>query len=357
MTACLSPIRLREALRIARIAQASDVHLSAGLPLTLRVDGSLEPQAGTALSSAEIDEIVEQCFEEAARRHLQRAGDATTAFDDGTGAVRIHAFRTSRKVALAVRVLALEVPALESLNLPPAIAELAQRKHGLIILSGPTGSGKSTALAAIVDRINRTAAKHIITIEEPIEYRHVSRKSVISQREVGVDAESFASALIGALRSDPDIILLGEMRDRLTMGAALTAAETGHLVLATMHTGSAAESVDRIVGSFEGAAQDEVRTQLAGALVAVVCLRLVRRNGRTGRRVAAEILVASDAVRSAIRESKAHHLRNIIATSRSNGMQTLEAHLNDLIFRGEISYEAACEATDRHGVLRNAAVT
>ena len=355
MTASLCPIRLREALRIARAAHASDVHFSADMPFTLRVDGVLDIQNGTIISSDEIDEIVAHCFEEPERRRLQRAGDATTAFEEaGAGVVRIHAYLARRRNALAVRMLAEEIPALESLDLPPVVADLVQRKHGLVILSGPTGSGKSTALAAMVDRVNRTAAKHIITIEEPVEYRHVARRSIISQREVGADAESFSSALIGALRSDPDIILLGEMRDRMTMGAALTAAETGHLVFGTMHTGNAAEGIDRIVGSFEGAAQDEARTQLGEVLAAVVCLRLVRRNGRPGRRVAAEVLLASDAVRSAIRESKSHHLRNIIATSRSSGMQTLEAHLNDLVVRGEITYEAACQATDRRAELRTA---
>lgn len=351
------PIRLREALRIARAAQASDVHLCAGMPLILRVDGLLEKQIGTVLSRDEIDEIVSYCFEEPKTRHLQRAGDATAAFEDAeSGAVRIHGYLASHGCALAVRMLALKIPPLESLDLPAVVENLAQRRNGLVILSGPTGSGKSTALAAIVDRINRTAAKHIITIEEPIEYRHVADKSVISQREVGVDAESFGSAVTGALRSDPDIILLGEMRDRSTMTAALTAAETGHLVLGTMHTGSAAESVDRIVGSFEGAAQDEVRTQLASTLAAVVCVRLVRRKARPGRRIASEVLLATDAVRTAIRESKPHHLRNIIATARSSGMQTLEAHLNELVTRGEISYEAACNATDRFSDLRTAEI-
>lgn len=327
--------------------------MCAGVPLMLRVDGSLEQQNGTVVTRNEIDEIVAYCFEDVKRRCLHRAGDATTTFEDpGTGVVRIHAYVASHGCALAIRMLALKIPALESLDLPPVVADLTQRSHGLVILSGPTGSGKSTALAAMVDRINRTSAKHIITIEEPIEYRHAAGKSVISQREVGADVESFGSALVGALRSDPDIILLGEMRDRLTMAAALTAAETGHLVLGTMHTGTAAESVDRIVGSFEGAAQDEVRTQLSGVLAAVVCLRLVRRKAGPGRRIASEILLASDAVRTAIRESKPHHLRNIIATGRSSGMQTLEAHLSDLVVRGEISHEAACSVTDRRSELR-----
>ena len=204
----------------------------------------------------------------------------------------------------------------------------------------------------MVDRLNRTLRKHIITIEDPIEYRHESVQCRITQREIGKDTPSFFAALLGSLRSDPDVLLVGEMRDRETMQAALTAAETGHLVLCTMHTGSAAESVDRIVGSFDGAAQVEVRTRLADSLAGVISLRLVPRARGSGRLAAVETLVANDAVRAAIRDAKTHHLRNVIATGRSSGMQTLEAHLSELLGRGDVSYATACLATDRPDELR-----
>ncbi len=343
-----SPLLLRETLRIARDARASDVHLSPGLPVTLRIDGSLEQIDPKLVTSGEIGDIVAHCFPETAARRLEEEGDATvTHSDEQSRFTRIHAFKTEANYALAFRLLALEIPSLDSLRLPASATQLVERNHGLIIVSGPTGSGKSTALAAMVDRLNRTFSKHIITIEDPIEYRHESMKCRITQREIGRDTPSFLAALLGALRSDPDVLLVGEMRDRATMHAALTAAETGHLVLCTMHTGKAAESVDRIVGSFEGAAQIEVRTRLAESLAGVVSLRLVPRAQGSGRVAAVETLVANDAVRVAIREAKTHHLRNIIATGRSCGMQTLEAHLGELLLRGDVTYATACLATDR----------
>ncbi len=349
----LSPLLLQETLRIARDARASDVHLLAGQPVILRIDGNLEQVNRPPVSSHEIADIVTRCFAETAVRRLEADGDATvTHSDEKLRFTRIHAYRVGGSYALACRLLAPEIPSLESLRLPTGAAQLIQRNHGLIIVSGPTGSGKSTVLAAMVDRLNRTLSKHIITIEDPIEYSHESIQCRISQREIGRDTPSFMAALIGALRSDPDVLLVGEMRDRETMHAALTAAQTGHLVLCTMHTGSAAESVDRIVGSFEGAAQIEVRTRLAESLAGVVSLRLLPRARGSGRLPAVETLVANDAVRVAIRDAKTHHLRNIIATGRSGGMQTLEAHLSELLLRGDVTYASACLATDRPDELR-----
>jgi twitching motility protein PilT len=207
-------------------------------------------------------------------------------------------------------------------------------------------------MAATVDRINRTQARHVMTIEDPIEYEHRSNRSIINQRELGRDVQACAQAVYGALRSDPDVILIGEMRDPQTMHAALTAAETGHLVLTTLHTGDAAQTVDRIVGSFEGDKQEQIRIQLAQTLVGVVCMRLLQRAGGRGRRCAAEVLVASDAVRNIIRDGKSHQLRNVISTSRQTGMQTLEAHLSDLLARREISLEHARLVTERPDELR-----
>ncbi len=268
------------------------------------------------------------------------------------GSIRVHAYRTSRGISLAMRLLAVSVPTLEDLRLPAIVAAVADRPSGLVLFAGPTGCGKSTALAAIVESINRTQAKHIITIEDPIEYEHRSNRCIVSQRHVGVDVPAFSDAVYGALRCDPDVVLIGELRDRKTMHAALTAAETGHLVLATLHTGDAPQTVDRIIGVFPGEMQEQIRVQLAQTLGAVICMRLVPCAGGKGRRCAAEVLIASDAVRNLIRDGKTHQLRNIIATSRQSGMQTLEAHLSDLIGRREITFEAAAAVTERASDLR-----
>jgi twitching motility protein PilT len=268
------------------------------------------------------------------------------------GRIRVHAYRTTEGTSLAIRLLAPSIPSLESLHLPPIVSSFADRPHGIVIFAGPTGSGKSTAMAAILDRINRTQARHVITIEDPIEYEHRSNRSVVNQRERGRDVPTYAQAVYGALRSDPDVMLIGEMRDPATMHAALTAAETGHLVLTTLHTGDAAQTVDRIVGVFEGDKQEQIRVQLAQTLVGVVCMRLLPRASGQGRRCAVEVLVANDAVRNIIRDGKTHQIRNIISTSRQTGMQTLEAHLSDLVARREISLDHARLATERPDELR-----
>lgn len=346
-------LRLREILRAARELRASDVHIFPGLPMSLRIDGSLERCEQLPFDSPEIEGVIDRCFAAGAKRRLEADGDATVTYSDtDSGFARIHAFRTQERYALAIRLLSPEIPSLESLRLPPSATQLMQRTRGLVIVTGPTGSGKSTALAAMIDRINSTQSKHVMIIEDPIEYRHASKKSHISQREIGSDTPSFAAALLGCLRSDPDVLLVGEMRDRETMHAAVSAAETGHLVFCTMHTGSAPESVDRIVGSFDGQAQDEIRTQLAESLSGVLGLRLLPRARGPGRLAAVEVLIANDAVRAAVRDAKTHHLRNVIATSRHCGMQTLEADLGELLLRGDVTYRAACEATDRADELR-----
>lgn len=353
MTATLAPVRLNEVLRLARFRNASDVHLCAGAAPVLRVDGALETQPTLAAQAEEIDAVAASLLPRAAMAVLEEKGDVTVTqhVEDG-GTIRVHAYRSSGGTCLAIRLLAPGVPSLESLHLPAVLTTFVEKPHGLVIFTGPTGSGKSTALAALLDRINRTQARHVVTIEDPIEYEHVSNRSLIHQREVGRDVQTFADAIYGALRSDPDVILVGEMRDPKTMLAALTAAETGHLVLTTLHTGDSAQTVDRIVGVFEGDRQEQVRLQLAQTLVGVVCMRLVPRASGQGRRCAVEVLVANDAVRNVIRDGKTHQIRNVISTSRQSGMQTLEAHLSDLIARREITLEAARLVTDRADELR-----
>jgi twitching motility protein PilT len=284
---------------------------------------------------------------------LESTGDVSVTYrDSALGSIRVHAYRTADGIALAMRLLATDVPNLEGLHLPGVVSTFAERSAGLVLLAGPTGSGKSTALAALVDRINRMHHKHIIAIEDPIEYRHPSNKSIVTQREVGTNVPSFADAIYGALRCDPDVIVIGEMRDPATMHAALTAAETGHLVFATLHTADAPQTVDRIIGVFAGEMQEQIRVQLAQTLIGVVCMRLVPRTAGQGRRCATEVLIATEAVRNVIRDGKTHQLRNIMSTSRQTGMQTLEAHLSDLIARREITLETAKAVTERSGDLR-----
>lgn len=353
MTAALAPVRLSEVLRVARLRNASDVHLCAGVPPVLRVDGALEAQHTLVPTREEIGAVTASLLDQSAREILAEKGDATvTQRVDEVGSIRIHAYRTSQGMCLAIRLLAPGIPNLDALHLPPVVSGFADKPHGLVIFAGPTGSGKSTALAAMIDRINRTQSRHVVTIEDPIEYEHVSDRSVVNQRELGRDVSTFAQAVYGALRSDPDVILLGEMRDPETMHVALTAAETGHLVLTTLHTGDAAQTIDRIVGVFEGDKQDQIRVQLAQTLIGVVCMRLLPRAGGQGRRSAVEVLVASEAVRNVIRDGKTHQLRNIISTNRQAGMQTLEAHLSDLIARREIALDTARLVTNRPDELR-----
>jgi twitching motility protein PilT len=354
MSTVLAPVRLCEVLSVARLRNASDVHLCAGEPPVLRVDGALEAQQTLVTTAEEVEAVSASLLDASAAELLARRGDVSAARTlDAIGAIRVHAYRTARGICLAIRLLAQSGPSLESLQLPTVVGTLADRPHGLVILAGPTGSGKSTALAAIIDRINRTQARHILTIEDPIEYVHVSELSLVSQRELGRDVDSFSDAIYGALRCDPDVILVGEMREPKTIHAVLTAAETGHLVLTTLHTGDAAQTVDRIVGVFDGERQGQIRVQLAQTLVGVVCMRLLPRLGGKGRRCAAEVLVVNDAVRNLIRDGKTHQLRNVISTGRQSGMQTLEAHLADLIACHEIAPEAARAVTNRPGELRS----
>ncbi len=356
MSAALASVRLEEVLRLARERGASDVHLCAGMTPVMRVDGALQDQDTVTLSSAEISEIVQTVLTPEEHLRLVETGDLTASLrNDSNGTLRIHVYLTACGPTVAIRLLPHHVPALETLALPRSFCSFASRANGIVLVTGPTGSGKSTAVAALIDRINRTQAKHIVTIEDPIEYEHRSDRSFVTQRQVTRDVRSFGEALSGALRSDPDVIVLGELRESATMLAALNAAETGHLVFATLHTGDAPQTIDRIVGSFGGDAQEQVRIQLAQTLIGIACLRLIPRAAAPGRVCAAELLIANDAVRSLIRDGKTHQLRNVISAGRQMGMQTLEAHISELLARREITFEAAQASTERPDEVRSVA--
>lgn len=329
MTATRAPFGLTDAVRFARSKNASDLHVEAGSPAAVRIDGVLTPVDGMPLTGSDVEALAAELF--GARPMRADEGDASIAWcDEELGTLRGHAFRSLAGIALAVRLFPRAIPSLESLDLPPSVTAFAEQPRGLVVIAGPTGSGKSTTLAAIVDRINARAAKRIVTIEDPIEYRHHNRRSFVTQREIGRDTPSLEAALHGVLRCDPDVIVVGELRDGGAIRAALTAAETGHLVLATVHTGDAPQTVDRIVDSFEGAAAAQVRAQLASVLLGVTCQRLVRRADGKGRRAVAEVMVGTEGVRNLIRDGKTHQLANAIATGRRYGMQTLAQHVAEL---------------------------
>jgi twitching motility protein PilT len=266
--------------------------------------------------------------------------DFAYTLSDGTSRFRVNAFRDKGNLAAAMRIIPTKIPRPEDLGLPEVIMELANRPRGLMLVTGPTGSGKSTTLAAVLNKINMDHEGHIITIEDPIEFVHDHKRCVVNQREVGTDTRSFKNALRAALREDPDVILVGEMRDNETIHLAVTAAETGHLVFGTLHTNSAAESIDRMVGVFPADQQEQIRTQLSNSIVAVVTQQLLPKVGG-GRVGAIEIMIANSAIRNLIREAKAHQMHSIMQTQTNIGMQTMDQALRDLVLEGRVTYEDA----------------
>ncbi len=322
--------------------KASDLHLQVGLPPMLRVDGSLVAVAGAELLNEEsLEQLVFAILDEDQKQILlkDKEFDFSFAFGD-LGRFRVNAFHERGNMAAALRLIPNQVLSIEQLGLPPVVNKFADYPRGLVLVTGPTGSGKSTTLAAIVDRINSERASHIITIEDPIEYTHKSKKSIVVQREVHYDTYSFSAALRSSLREDPDVVLIGEMRDLETISSAITIAETGHLVLATLHTNSASQSIDRMIDVFPPHQQPQIRSQVANILMAICSQRLIPAIGG-GRVAAAEILVATPAVRNIIREGKSHQLEAIIQTGSEHGMQSMDKTLVGMIHSGEISYDEA----------------
>lgn len=317
--------------------QASDLLLSCGTPARVRRDGQLELLETEVLRPSEVERLLREIMQPGDWRTLQRRRHVDFAFTwRNHSRVRVNVFFQRNSLAAAFRLLPLEVPGFEMLGLPESVHRLLERKQGLILVTGPTGCGKSTTQAAILDHLNKTRPYHIITFEDPIEYVHRHRLSIIDQRQVGDDTTSFADGLRAAFREDPDVVLIGEMRDLETMSAALTIAETGHLVLATLHTNDAPQAINRIVDSYIGAQQQQVRVQLAGCLAGVIYQQLI---GATyGGRVAAfEILIANVAVRSLIKDGRIDQLRSVLQTGLRDGSQTLERSLNQLIRAGVIT--------------------
>lgn len=322
--------------------KASDLHLQVGLPPMLRVDGALGPVTGAeALTEETIEALIFAILDEDQKQILlkDKEFDFSFAFGD-LGRFRVNAFHERGNLAAALRLIPNEMLTVEQLGLPPIVNKFAEYPRGLVLVTGPTGSGKSTTLAAMIHKINHERASHIITIEDPIEFTHKSQKSVIVQREVHYDTYSFSAALRSSLREDPDVVLIGEMRDLETIAAAITIAETGHLVFATLHTNSAAQSIDRMIDVFPPHQQPQIRAQLANILMAICSQRLIPTIGG-GRIAAAEILVATPAVRNIIREGKSHQLEAVIQTGAEFGMQSMDKTLVTLIHNGTITYDEA----------------
>jgi twitching motility protein PilT len=322
---------------------ASDLHLAPGIPPHVRTVGELRPlQGAPVLRGDEIAAMLQAAVTPSQWQTLLAEGELELTFElPGRARFRAAVFREGAGLAAAIRQIPEDVPALASLGLPPVIERLTELRRGLVLVTGITGSGKSTTLAAMIDHINITRSEHILTVEDPVEFRHRHKRSVVNQRQVGQHTASFAMALRAALRQDPDVILVGEMRDLETIQIALTAAETGHLVLATLHSTDAASTVNRLVDVFPPAQQGQVRAQLAGTLQAVVSQQLVPTVDQRRRVVAAEILVATTGVRNLIREEKIHQIPAVLETSARDGMQTMTQALADLVRRGVIAHHVA----------------
>jgi twitching motility protein PilT len=322
--------------------KASDLHLQVGLPPMLRVDGSLVAVTGADILNEEgVEALVFAILDDDQKQILLKDKEFDFSFAYGDlGRFRVNAFHERGNMAAALRLIPNDILTIEQLGMPEIVNKFAEYPRGLVLVTGPTGSGKSTSLSALIHKINAEQAKHIITIEDPIEFTHKSQRSVIVQREVHYDTYSFSAALRSALREDPDVVLIGEMRDLETIASAITIAETGHLVFATLHTNSAAQSIDRMIDVFPPHQQPQIRAQLSNILMAICSQRLVPTIGG-GRTVAAEILVATPAVRNIIREGKAHQLEAVIQTGAEFGMQSMDKQLVNLVHEGKITYDEA----------------
>lgn len=336
---------ITQLLQFAHAQDASDLHISAGEPPMVRVHGSMKKIKMPPLTAEQTHAMIYDIMGDSQRKLFEEFSDIDFSMQLGEiSRFRVNVFKQNRGVGAVFRKIPTKIHSLEELNLPPILGELAQREKGLVLVTGPTGSGKSTTLAAMIDLINATEEGHILTIEDPIEFVHKSKKCLVNQREVGPHTKSFSNALRAALREDPDIVLVGEMRDLETIQLALTAAETGHLVFGTLHTSSAPKTVDRIIDVFPPNQQAQVRAMMSESIQAIITQTLCKKIGG-GRVAGLEILVGTNAVRNLIREGKIHQIPSVMQTSQNVGMQTLEMHLRELVERGEITKETAIEKT------------
>jgi len=346
-------LSLEELLHLAGEQKASDIHLTVESPPVLRIDGSMVKLQTEKLSQADLETFAHSLMNDQQAKRFAEYGELDLSYSlPGVGRYRVNSFRQRGSTSVVIRLIPFVIPSPESLGLPLVSIELAKLHKGLVLVTGPTGSGKSTTLASLVDYINRTRACHIVTIEDPIEYLHRHKLSLVNQREVGNDTQSFTNALRAVLRQDPDVILVGEMRDLETIATAVTAAETGHLVFSTLHTNDATQSVDRMIDVFPTHQQQQIRVQLAAVLQGIMSQQLFPRADHLGRVAAIEVMLATPAVRSLIREGKTHQLPTVIQTNAKLGMQTMDKAIMDLVHNGLVSYDVAQEKMQSPDSLR-----
>ena len=346
-------ITLKELLEITINSKASDLHLTVGVAPTIRVNGEITQVPGERLLPEDTEKYAREILGELYGKYNE-LGEMDSSYSlAGLGRFRVNVYRQRGSDAIAIRVVGLKIPTLNDLALPPVAKELTSKQRGLVLVTGPTGSGKSTTLAAMINEINTNRPAHIITLEDPIEYLHKHNKSIINQREIGRDSHSYKEALKAILREDPDVILIGEMRDIETISIAITAAETGHLVLSTLHTIGAAKTIDRIVDVFPPYQQQQIKIQLSAVLQGIISQQLLPKNDGEGRVAALEIMVSTPAIQNLIREGKSHQIESSVQTGVRYGMKTMDMSLVELYKKGMISYETALTyAVDREILIR-----
>ena len=330
--------RFDDILKIAVEQNASDIHMTVGIPPTVRTDGALKSLGGDKLKPEDTKAIALDLLSEQLYRQLEQTGEVDLAYSvPNMGRFRVNVFMQRGSIALAARILNIEIPTPQSLGIPASVIDVTKKQRGLVLVTGPTGSGKSTTLASLINLLNENYPYHIITLEDPIEYLHRHKKSIVNQREMGSDTGSYATGLRAALREDPDVILVGEMRDLETISIAVTAAETGHLVFSTLHTVGAANTIDRIIDVFPPHQQQQIRTQLADVLVSVVSQQLIMHKTGKGRCAAIEVMHVNAAIRNLIREAKTYQIPTVMQTNKKAGMQTMEDAICDLYAKNLIS--------------------
>ena len=335
-------ITIEELLRYANEKGASDLHITVGIPPKCRINGELLNMDYDRLLPADTNNIIQPILSKQSKERLEEKGEADFSYSiAGLGRYRVNVFKQRGSYAAAIRLVGTSIPTPEELGVPSSVVELTKKKRGLILVTGPTGSGKSTTLASLIDVINTNENSHIITLEDPIEYLHQHKKSIVNQREIGLDTISYANALRAALREDPDVILVGEMRDLDTISTAITAAETGHLVLSTLHTIGAANTIDRIIDVFPPHQQQQIRIQLASVIETVISQQLIPTSDGKGRVASFEVMHANSAIRNLIRESKAFQITTIMQTNKKFGMQTMDDAIYDLYLRRKIDAKQA----------------